>query len=606
MTRLLPAIGVFVLAFALRLWVFDGMDTYPRFELIKNRLDDQVTFYLWAESMAAGKTYDFSATEHEFAHWAAARPGVYPQAPLYPMGLSLLIRAGLGLDAIRIFQFLLGSLTAALICCLAGHLMSPAAAFVCGSAAACYGPWIFYESTFLRVGPINFLAAVGLYAAYRLDRDYSMWSAGRHWLAVLTGAVLGLGILMRPNFLLPALAMVLWIALREHRAEGRPGRQGLWLLTTTLIPVLAISGLNTARSGQLAFVSSNGPYNFYLGNVHDAHGATASTTPTYLELKASAPADQIDLTREGLREIAGHPKAWLKLTLRKILMFLGPQELPNNLSWPMARKTNLRLEPTLEYAHLMGFALIGLALSLARGQRLERFGLLYLFAAGYAAATIPFMVPSRLRQPMVLVMILFAGLAFDALWQRLRNIEVIGRNIGGNRSAQALALGICLAAVWWIPTDSTLRPADFQMAAAAEFSKAHALDAVGNPAEALDHYRQAVALFPDHRQALGRVLALAVPSDRRDPLAAKLCDQARGLLEKPRKEPADWRQAERLLTRAGRIDPFDPLPFRYLANLHFLREDRARAAEALEEAIRRAPWQADLRQNLLALRFGGP
>ena len=116
MTRLMPAIGVFVLALALRLWIFDGMDTYPRFELIKNRLDDQVTFYLWAESMAAGESYDFAATEHEFAHWAAARPGIYPQAPLYPMGLSLLIRAGFGLDSIRIFQFLLGSLTAALIC----------------------------------------------------------------------------------------------------------------------------------------------------------------------------------------------------------------------------------------------------------------------------------------------------------------------------------------------------------------------------------------------------------------------------------------------------------------------------------------------------------
>lgn len=163
MKRLAAALGIFVVALGLRLWVLDGMEAYPRFELIKNRLDDQVTFHFWARALADGRPFLYAETEHELAHWAAARPGVYAQAPLYPTALSALYRLGFEIEHVRILQAVLGGATASLIFLSAAFFVPLPTASAIGLAAAAYGPWVFYDCTYLRVGPINFLTALSLW-----------------------------------------------------------------------------------------------------------------------------------------------------------------------------------------------------------------------------------------------------------------------------------------------------------------------------------------------------------------------------------------------------------------------------------------------------------
>ncbi len=70
----------------------------PRFELIANPVDDQRTFHLWATALEGGERYDYGATLHEFAHWARAEPGIYPQAPGYPFLIAAIHRVFPGCD----------------------------------------------------------------------------------------------------------------------------------------------------------------------------------------------------------------------------------------------------------------------------------------------------------------------------------------------------------------------------------------------------------------------------------------------------------------------------------------------------------------------------
>ena len=113
---------------SVRLYYLAGIEAYPRFEQIKNRLDDQVVFDLWAKSIVAGERFDYAASGHEFAYWAAHSPGVYPQAPLYPFFVATCYRLfGFRYDLVRGVQMLLGAASCALLYLLARRFVgSPA------------------------------------------------------------------------------------------------------------------------------------------------------------------------------------------------------------------------------------------------------------------------------------------------------------------------------------------------------------------------------------------------------------------------------------------------------------------------------------------------
>ena len=361
------------------------------------------------------------------------------------------------------------------------------------------------------------------------------------------------------------------------------------LATGVVVPLLPIIAVNTARSGSPAFLSSNGPYILFVGNVHDALGTTAVTSPYYQRVKASAPAGEVDLVRETFADIARHPKAFLQLQVKKAIHFFSAQEIPNNLSYAMARETNPRLHLAwLELYLLLPLSLAGVTVSLRRPRR---YLLLYFFVGGYWLATIAFYVLSRLRQPVVPVLLIFAGIALEAWW----------RTVGERRwlRAGASALGVVLATLWLAPSPPLHRPADYQMAAAAHVSVAEELESSGQREDAIRHYSRALALNPDHSSALKRLSVLGVG---RHPLPGPeilaLCEQARQAAE-----AGDLESALDQLERALELAPDSATPHRYRSNVYYLAGDPRRAMQALEAAVEAAPLDELARNNLKRLRL---
>ena len=363
---------IFAVALGVRFYYLAGIEAYPRFELIKNRLDDQVVFDSWAKSIVAGERFDYSTSGHEFAYWAAESPGVYPQAPLYPFFVAACYRLfGVDYDRVRAIQMLLGAAACALLYALARRFVGRLPAALCGLAAAFYGPFVFYEGAFLRAGVFTFVAVAGL-----LLVTLAAEASPRRlvWLSPAAGLALSAGVLLRPNYLLVAVLAAGWLYRARARGRGRTRAQArrslAWLAAAVVIPLLPIVAVNSVRSGSPAFLSSNGPYILFIGNVHDAPGTTAGVSPYYRQVKASAPAGEIDLVRETVADVARHPVAFVRLLAKKAVNFFSAEEIPNNLSYAMARATNPRLALAgLEFHLLWPLALAGVAVSLRRPRR---------------------------------------------------------------------------------------------------------------------------------------------------------------------------------------------------------------------------------------------
>jgi tetratricopeptide (TPR) repeat protein len=350
-----------------------------------------------------------------------------------------------------------------------------------------------------------------------------------------------------------------------------------------------VVALNTVRSGRPALVSSSGPYNFFVGNVHDATGDGKVSWAHYAAVKASGPPESVSLYRRALADIAAHPVAYSKLQARKVALFLSPRDIPDNLSYPMGRRCNphLALAP-VEMHVLAPVAFAGLAIGLRRWRRLS---LLYLFLALYAASVIIFFVVSRLQLPAVPVLAVFAGLAVDVWWTAVRQRHW---KTAGTGAALVIAATLGLRP----PTDD-YRPVDLEMAAAAYFTRGLEAEAAGRPDEARRFHSRAVSLNPDHERALARLASLgsAEPAGPPRPEAAALCEAARKAAAAARYE-----EARRLLGEAQRLEPEWAVPHQYWANVEFLAGDRRGAIRHLERAVELEPLNLAVRTSLKALR----
>lgn len=210
---LVAVVGVFGLALALRLIYLWQMQDNPCFT---TPLMDAAYHDQWARRIAAGDWLG-----HE----------VFFRAPLYPYFLGLLYRL-LGADplAVRVVQFVIGSLTCGLTCLLGWRLASPAVGLLAGLGAALYGPLIYFDGELLLPVLETFWGvALLLCLAWAIEpgqRGATPAGEGRVWPWLLSGLALGLFALTRPNILAfaPVLAGYLIWRLGWRPGAGRsPG-----------------------------------------------------------------------------------------------------------------------------------------------------------------------------------------------------------------------------------------------------------------------------------------------------------------------------------------------------------------------------------------------
>lgn len=429
--------------------------------------------------------------------------------------------------------------------CLAGWL-----------AGACYG--LYPVSLYFAVQLFDVTLGISLFLGAilatvwggREERSLSQPAVCE----VAAGLLMGLAVLVRPHFLLPALARPIWMLAggsiatachsvarcfsprrRSHRAAlAGPGtkatrhgilRCGFWpaaWVALPLIGILLVQGLlNLALGGEFRVLPWQGAYNLYAANKAGADGRYFEQSVYFDELPKGAnptrresellyaletgaePPYSIDEMNiywraKTVYEVLEDPFGWLALLGRKAVYLFNDWEQYNNLTYAFHKERSpwLNWNP-LGWGVLLVFGGVGwLAGPRDSRWRSNHLMLLFLFAA-YGAGVVLFFASARFRLPLVPLLAIGLGGLIPLgreLWRKRDPRLAIGV------AALALALSVLTFPNWLNARDTSTFLQDHILLATA------AMEA-GNDRLALEQAENALARDPSRPDAIRLAMA---------------------------------------------------------------------------------------------------
>ena len=319
----------------------------------------------------------------------------FGRAPGYPFFLAL-TGGGAGIAtsvpaSVKVAQAFVGALGVIVMALIASELAGRRAARAAALITALYPPLVFiagYAFSEALFWPL------GLLTAWAIDR---VTSTGRPGLAVASGIIAGLAILVRPGLLLFLPLAGVWLLLRR----------GLGVAMALTLGVVLTLGPWTIRNyihdGRLVLVASEGGITFWTGNHPLAIGdgdmaANPALKRANQELRAKYP----DVTehefepiyyREAFGWIQAHPVDWLVLEARKLFYLI----VPIGPSYTL-HSTRYVVASALPYLIVLPLGIAGVW-RLGRG--VNRTPGLWLLALSAVASALAFFPQERYRLPII-------------------------------------------------------------------------------------------------------------------------------------------------------------------------------------------------------------
>ena len=435
----LAAAGIALLGLVLRLAHLQQIRAHDPF-FDRPSVDARV-YHEWALQIAGGP-------------WLGHEP--FFMAPLYPYFLSWVYGIfGPSFLVARLVHCLLGTVTCVLVWRLAREFFDRRVSLLAGFLVAFYSMFLFYEGSLLLATLLTTLTTLTVLAAVRA----LALPTPIRWAGV--GSLVGLTALARPNVLLFAPVLLLWMfgVLRREASRWRRLALAAAFMTGGAVLVLPVTLRNLVVTGDATIIATSGGSNFYSGNNPDANGAYLVPRPFSRLATDSAPEQAVRyheyaeraLGRElrpseasaywfgrGLEYIRENPAAWLRLEARKLALFLNAAEIWNNRSFELARRFSWLLQlPLVSFGAIAPFAFLGIGVSTRHAKRLFP---LYAMVGVYLLTALLFFVLSRYRIPVVPVLIVFAahGAVYLLDAWRERRIRVLAMGLA---SAVLFAIG---------------------------------------------------------------------------------------------------------------------------------------------------------------------
>ncbi len=479
----LVLLGIFLLALTLRLIYLYQVRANPLFDC---PMGDPWYHDEWAREIGGGD-------------WIGSQ--VFFRAPLYPYFLGLIYSVcGHSCYIPRVIQFLIGSLSVVLLYAVTAKFFSKRVALIASLIASMYGIFVYFEGELLipvLLVPLN----LGLiYLLIVAEERPSFW----RWL--FSGAILGISALARPNILLFVPFVLLWAYLN---LKEKGGKRALALCLSFLVgvglTVFPVTLRNYLVGRDPVLIAYQGGVNFYVGNNPEADGKTA------LMPKGEDPKDQLKEWGEGLgRQIKPslesrlwyrkglsfareRPKEYLRLLLKKCVLFWNGYEIRNNQDIYFVRRYSSLFSRlvwradgfppfglSFPFGILAPLALTGMILSLSEWKRLM---LIWLFVGSYFVSVVLFFVCSRYRVPILPFLIGFAAFALWWWYERLRT-----------KRLRQFALSLILFLVFYALVNSNFYGVKDENDAFAHFYLGNAFYRKGYYGEALAQFERTVEI----------------------------------------------------------------------------------------------------------------
>ena len=361
------------------------------------------------------------AFHHEWARaWAAGETfmeGPYFRAPLYTWVLGTIYWLfGTGPLVPRIVQAIIGALNCGLLFIIGRRVFGRTVGVLSGVAAATYWIFVYFDAELLSPVVIVFLNLILLWAllATRDKRKPLRW--------LLNGVLLGVSALARPDILLFAPALLVWLVILHRPAWQRVAGYAACLIGGCLLAILPVTIRNYVIAHQFVPIASYGGVNLYIGNNPDADGMSALIRgdpadwwPCY-RAQVQRAADAIG-HKPTATEVSSyyvhatwdyvrtHPGEALARVLRKAAYFWTRWEIYNNqdIHFVTSHYTPIVRFLPLSFWIVGPLGLLGMLLSMSRSRTLLP---LWSLVLTYMAVVAVFFAAARFRLPAVFVLIL--------------------------------------------------------------------------------------------------------------------------------------------------------------------------------------------------------
>ncbi|OGC75929.1 MAG: hypothetical protein A2145_06630 [candidate division Zixibacteria bacterium RBG_16_40_9] len=402
---------VFIFSFVLRLIYLLEIKDNPHFY---NLTLDPLYHDSWAKQIASGD-------------WMGSQ--VFFRAPFYPYFLAVLYKIfGPHLFLVRLIQHLIGSFSIVLIFLLAKKIFDRKVAVLASFLAATYWIFIYYEAELL----LDFwLVLWSLLLIWFLLKAYENLKSST-WF--LSGIILGLFTITRPNILLFLPFLLLWLimVLRKQVPYLKILLFYGWVLSGTALVILPVTLRNYLVAKDPVLIASQGGINFYIGNNPKSDGMSAIVPELgddweYSDCQFMAENTQNRKLKpsevsgfyykKGWEFIFMHPTQSLPLLIKKLYVFWNKFEISNNQNIYFFKQYSVLSRILFLGFWLIGpLALLGIFLSIKRGPKTS---LILLFIFSYMLSVIIFFVTSRYRLPVLPFLIIFASFAGIEIYRKI-------------------------------------------------------------------------------------------------------------------------------------------------------------------------------------------
>jgi len=400
---------------------------------------DQISYHTLGLRVLQGHGFSFPT-----AWWPATKPDA-PTAHwsfLYTIYITIVYALfGEHALAVRLIQAILtGILQPTLAYLLASRLFGDRAGLVAAALTAFYAYFIFYSATLMTESFFITTILLSLYLSIQIVSELNKKPNRNlvfpqsennesvrkiYVLLAALGFSLAATVLLRQLFMLFLPILFLWM---WWSSNGKHTLQLLLPFVIIVITILPFTIVNYFRFDRFVLLNTNAGYAFFWGN-HPIYGTKfipilpseqyQSLIPDELRNLDEAALEKA-LMRKGLEFILQDPVRYLRLSISRIPVFFTV--------WPTDGSEMIsNISRAVSAGILWPFMLYGLIISLWNRNK-NNFSftaaptiLLYLFVTFYAVIHILSWALIRYRLPIDAVLLVFAGLAFSDLYQRIGN-----------------------------------------------------------------------------------------------------------------------------------------------------------------------------------------
>lgn len=489
--------AVLLFGLALRALYFWGYaHDYP---LYRSPLVDALIYDRWSQAIAGGDIWGRSE-------------GVFYRAPLYPY-LVAAVRsvADRPMPGVMLLQGVLGLFLAGAAGVLGRRLGGGLAGLIAALLVVLYGPLLSAETKLLAT-----TLGLGLHMAslLLLVRSAETPSMSR---TLSAGVVLGLSVLVRPQWLLLALvwpAVAAWPAAVDRAAVKAGARRFVPYLLGVALVVLPVAVRNRVVGGDWVLVSSNGGMTFFQGNNEENQSGLLTVVKRF-ELFGSATEQRALETRvaekvagrtlkpsetskffagEAWHFILSRPADWVRLEAKKAYRFLTGYEYADNYSFYAEQERFAALRVAgLPFGVLLAAALLGCFVPI-RDRATRR--IVAVSALAGILSCLLFFVSSRYRMEAVPAFAVLGGVGiarWPRLWQTSRSRALVG-----------LGAAVVALALSFLPPGAPARSQE----SITWLQLGNALEQQDRPDEARPAYERSVQLLPENVFAWNNLVLL--------------------------------------------------------------------------------------------------